>query len=750
METYPPRLNGHARPADPGSVAPSARPVADADKTVAAPALPARPVVPGGPGTTGVPGPGETAGMQDLTTIPVPSPTSATPSGTRSSASGTPSGSSGARRSPSPTPAASSQTPSAGSGTDGEPGRVSRHLWLMIPLVVITVVAGLAAAVTGFALSYGALRDAAVSWGYLGWKSYAFPIGIDGLIIALYTADLVLAWRRMTRPWVRMTAHVLTGVTIALNVSAAAAGLPGAPDVWAAFDQSPGRMLGHAMMPIAYVILTEVARWAIVRTARLESGQADEQRLTLAEWTLNFRVTWKIFQYAKTYPATYAEARSFIREVRIYRVWQQVRPRYTGTVEQRAAVVDAMPALLAPYGVSVEDARAMPGRMLATERRLEEEQRLADQKRKDETERKAREEELAAQRAQREKEERAREDAHQAQMDKLRKQAEVARQEGELAELQATVDGQSKAAVHRAKAVVATAEIQATSAASEAQRSAEVAARLATAEDEAQAAEAEAKAAREKAEKAAALAKAEQDKRAAAEAEAKRIETEAKLAEQKAREAAEKAKAAEQTGRQAAALAQAERDREAAAEAEAKRIEAEATLARARALEETERAKATEAEARAVEADRKKTEESAKLAQAQAAEKAGLAQAAEADRKIAEEMARTERARHAAAQSAYRAAEAEALAGMQARALKVRVVARMLIDSVPAEHIAGKSPQDLAKDLKNAPVTNAAIAAAIGISSPGTASEYKTDALELIRRGYHHHTGTDPDIATQQ
>ncbi|MFD5552046.1 DUF2637 domain-containing protein [Streptomyces goshikiensis] len=534
----------------------------------------------------------------------------------------------------------------------------------MIPLAVIAVLAGLTAAGVGFALSYGALRDAAVAWGFTGWQSYAFPLGVDGLIIALYTADLVLAWRQMARPWVRITAHALTAVTIALNVSAAVDGMPGEPTLSQALEQDFGRLLGHAMMPIAYVILTEVARWAIARTARIEAGLLADQALTLAEWALNFRVTWKIFKHAKTHPATYADARTFARELAIYRVWQKERALYaTGTAEDRASVLDRMPALLAPYGVSVDDARAIPAQRLEQEEAQEAERRRADQQRQ-------REREQAELADQRERERQEREDAHQTRMDALGKEAEETRQKGELAELKATVDGQSRAAAHRAEAAVATAEIQATTATTAAQRAAEEATRRAAAEE---AAEESAKVATERAKTRA--------------ANAKLAEESAKVAEAERQEREAKRRVAEELAKEQAALA-------------------------------------------------KVAEESAKVTAA--------------ERQIAEDQAKTAQAREYTAQVLLRAKTAEDLAGYNQRQRRVRTVARMLLGSVPAEEIFNQPAEYVAKQLKAvSPITNAEIGVAIGIKSPGTCSEHKTEALDLIARGYDPNTGYDPDAPTQ-
>ncbi|MEU0705379.1 DUF2637 domain-containing protein [Streptomyces bacillaris] len=444
-------------------------------------------------------------------------------------------------------PAATVPAVTIPAGTVREPEGKRAHRKLMVPLAVLAVLSGLTAAAVGFALSYGALRDAAVDWGFgSDWKSYAFPLGVDGLIIALYTADLVMAWKRMSRPWVRMCAHALTAVTIALNVSAATKGMPGSPGLWEAVQADPGRLLGHAMMPIAYVILTEVARWAIVRTARLEAGHFDDQSLTLADWFLNTRVTWAVFKHAKTYPATYADARLFVRQLAVYRVWQKERARYTdGTPQERASVLDRMPALLAPYGVGVDEARAIPARMLAQEKAQEDERREAERQEAEALERQQRDDERAEETRKREAEQREQaqrrererqeaEDAHQARMDALAKEAQEARQAAELAKLKAVADGEVRAAAHQAEATAATAGIQAQAAQVAAERAATEADRRAEAERQAE----------ESARTAALRRKAAEDTQAAAQAKntAERLAAEtARLERQKADDAREQA-----------------------------------------------------------------------------------------------------------------------------------------------------------------------------------------------------------------
>ncbi|MFJ1902166.1 DUF2637 domain-containing protein [Streptomyces sp. NPDC088115] len=632
---------------------------------------------------------------------------------------------------PEPAPVAAEVEEAGPAGAGQETGRPQekRHRGLMYPLVALTVLSGLAAAGTGFALSYGALRSAAVAWGYGEWKSYAFPLGMDGLIIALYTADLVLAWKRMSRPWVRMCAHALTAVTIVLNMSAAAGGMPRSPGLLEAVQADPGRLLGHAMMPIAYVILTEVARWAIVRTARLEAGGLDDQALTLADWLLNFRVTWKVFQHAKIQPATYADARAFVRRLAVYRVWQKERTHYAnGGTQVRAAVLDRMPALLAPYGVSVEEARAIPARMMAQEEAQEaaraeaERQQAQDREQQqhdqEQAERdRARATELRERREAQERERQEREDAHQARMDALAQEAERTRQEADLAKLKALSDGETRAAAHQADATAATAGIQAQASQTNAELAASAAARRAQAEHQAE----------ETARAAALRRKAAEDDQAAAQADAE-AQQQAAEAKRREREAAEMDRVAAVTLKEAAQAREeaACLDREAALterrniqlrDEAAQRAHEGATAAELdrQAAQDRQAQAAAEAEAKRLEADAARLERQA----AEDKHKAGRAlhddaqardEAARLDHEAAQrraEIARTER----------QAAEDEDAARLQPRERAVRKVARMLLTSTTGT------------------VALYEIEQACGVKD-STASDYLKEARALVSAGY--------------
>ncbi|MFJ2438812.1 DUF2637 domain-containing protein [Streptomyces anulatus] len=510
--------------------------------------------------------------------------------------------------------------PDADTGTEEPTG--DRHRKLMIPLAVLAVLSGLAAAAVGFALSYGALRDAAVGWGFgSDWKSYAFPIGVDGLIVALYTVDLVLAWKRMARPWMRIAAHAVTGVTIVLNMAAAAGSATGSAGASTglldALGEYPARLLSHAAMPIAYALLIEAARGAIVRTARLEAGSWDDDRLTLADWTMRFPTTWAVFKHAKTWPSTVAEARTHVRDLAVYRIWLKHREEIEAGLEAgKVGVLDRMPQLLAPYGVSVEDARALPDLMRERERQRAEDTARADRKRKDAEAARERAEtrrrEQQAREDQRELERQAREDEHAERLAKLTAEAEETRLAGELAVLQAETTGAAHAARATAEGAGAAAELHAQATLAAARRAAT-----------------------------------EEDRRTALE----------EAAEETERTAVAKRKAAE------ASRAAAEIERE-AAEERARIARAKADEARATADEATAKADAEEAAREAAARSRATAED--------------LEQAAEIELRAAETARR-------AAEIRARAAHAEALSSLDVVQIKTRIAARVLLTDPQAD-----------------------------------------------------------------
>jgi hypothetical protein len=411
---------------------------------------------------------------------------------------------------------------------------------IMWTVAVVAALAGLVVAAVGFALSYGALVDAARGWGFGPKGSYAFPLGIDGLIIALYSIDLVLVWRRMPKPLLLVAAHATTAVTVVLNVLAAADSAPGSPSVREVMQTDPGRLLAHAAMPVAYVLLTEAARHLITRTARLESGAGV---LALSDWLLDPRGTWTVWRRSKLHGYSYATVRKLERERAVYRVWLQHREEIeAGLSEGAVSVLDRLPDLLAPHGVTVEEALALPDRM-----RREEQQRRASRER-------------AARELRRQADADRRAQEHAGHLAALAAKAEELKAQAEVDVLSAQVEGERKAAEHRAAAAADTAGIEAAAARSAAERAATEAQRRAMAEEEAE----------ESARTAAARRKAAEDAKAALAAETVNVRRREELAvaqqraaaaeadvQRKAREAAEDREAAAAADRRAAEQRQA-------------------------------------------------------------------------------------------------------------------------------------------------------------------------------------------------
>jgi hypothetical protein len=262
---------------------------------------------------------------------------------------------------------------------------------------------------------------------------------------------------------------------------------------------------------------------------------------------------------------------------------------------------------------------------------------------------------------------------------------EIARKKAEAERLEA--DGELEAVRARVEGRTAEARAQARALASTAERAAELEeAALETAlMAEARAREAEAKR------------KEAQERKAAAAADLERAELERQAA-QKRKEAAEadKIAAAEAQAIETERIAQA---RQAAAEADRRAAENEKAAAEARRA--------------AAEADRKKAEEEHRREAALADIARAKKQAAEAEKAAAE-------ARRAAAENERRAVEAEDLAKLSPRERSVRRVARLILAT--AGGVAAQLPL-------------AEIQRELGVS-PGTASEYRSEAAGLLAGGY--------------
>ncbi|WP_185993857.1 DUF2637 domain-containing protein [Streptomyces benahoarensis] len=402
----------------------------------------------------------------------------------------------------------------------------------------VAIGGGAALAGIGFSGSYSALAKLGSEHGF-GWFAGVFPIGVDVGIVVLLTLDLFLIRHRAPWPVLRLLAHTFTLATIVFN--AAAAGPIRKDPVGAAM---------HAVVPLMFIAAVEAGRRLVVRAARIADGKTVD-RIPLHRWILAPWPTWLLYRRMRLWSiASYATAVEWEQERTVYRV---MLIREYGDVD-KAPQEALLPLTMAQYGLSVDEALALP----------------------------ARAEEAAAKRRERAEEDRVEAEARAekrealAQIEQLRTAAEVERARAEADAL----TGAAKAA---AEGRTAQARIEAQAGAQAAQRSAEAAEHAASAEA----------GALQSATAAAALRKAEEDKAAAletrrrnAETEKTAAETEAAAVEARARITAAKAKEAAEEKARAVDAAAAEEAHKRAVETRARAAEIELA-----ALEMEDRAK---------------------------------------------------------------------------------------------------------------------------------------------------------------
>ncbi|MFE2512637.1 DUF2637 domain-containing protein [Streptomyces naganishii] len=220
------------------------------------------------------------------------------------------------------------------------------------------------------------------------------------------------------------------------------------------------------------------------------------------------------------------------------------------------------------------------------------------------------------------------------------------------------------------------------------------------------------------AERAAELEEAALETAVIAEARAREAEAERKEADEREAKAAADLRAAE-LERQAAEKRKeaAEADRVAAAEAQA--IETQAIAEAREAAAEANR-RAAETERAAAETQRATAEANRKTAEAERLQEVALADAARAKKEAAEAERAAAETRRAAAEIERRAVEAEDAAKLKPRERAVRKVARMILAA--------------GGDADRLPLAD--IQHELAVTSPGTASEYRQEAAELLASGY--------------
>ncbi|WUT01801.1 DUF2637 domain-containing protein (plasmid) [Streptomyces sp. NBC_00708] len=205
-------------------------------------------------------------------------------------------------------------------------------------LIGLVVAGAVLIAAIGFAGSYAAVRELALSKGF-GDFSLVFPIGIDAGICVLLALDLLLTWLRIPFPLLRQTAWLLTAATIAFNGAAA----------W----PDPLGVGMHAVIPVLFVVSVEAARHAVGRIADITADKHMEG-VRLTRWLLSPVPTFRLWRRMKLW-----ELRSYEQVIKLEQdrlIYQaRLQARYGRTWRRRAPVESLMPLRLAKYGVPLAE-----------------------------------------------------------------------------------------------------------------------------------------------------------------------------------------------------------------------------------------------------------------------------------------------------------------------------------------------------------------------------------------------------------
>ncbi|MFD5790103.1 DUF2637 domain-containing protein [Streptomyces sp. NPDC127037] len=205
-------------------------------------------------------------------------------------------------------------------------------------LIGLVVAGAVLIAAIGFAGSYAAVRELALSKGF-GDFSLVFPIGIDAGICVLLALDLLLTWLRIPFPLLRQTAWLLTAATIAFNGAAA----------W----PDPLGVGMHAVIPVLFVVAVEAARHAVGRIADITADKHMEG-VRLTRWLLSPVPTFRLWRRMKLW-----ELRSYEQVIKLEQdrlIYQaRLQARYGRTWRRRAPVESLMPLRLAKYGVPLAE-----------------------------------------------------------------------------------------------------------------------------------------------------------------------------------------------------------------------------------------------------------------------------------------------------------------------------------------------------------------------------------------------------------
>ncbi|MEV5526364.1 DUF2637 domain-containing protein [Streptomyces prunicolor] len=187
-----------------------------------------------------------------------------------------------------------------------------------------------------------------------------FTGGVDVGILVLIAIDLLMAWINRPMRQIRYPVWLLTGATIVLNAASAApnAGAWGLIDYLAVF--------AHGIVPILFIVIVEVGRNAIERAVHPEERPGGTG-VPLARWFLSPLPTFFLWRRMKLWAIeTYDQTVILERDLKIYRA--SLKRRF---VSVRKAPAEArLPLAMARYGMTIDEALALPQQEKEQERAL--------------------------------------------------------------------------------------------------------------------------------------------------------------------------------------------------------------------------------------------------------------------------------------------------------------------------------------------------------------------------------------------
>ncbi|MYW00391.1 DUF2637 domain-containing protein [Streptomyces sp. SID3343] len=387
---------------------------------------------------------------------------------------------------------------------------------MKITLGIASALGGCVMGAAGFYLSFGNLSSAGHTvFGFSTGDARIFAVGVDVAIVTCLVLDLFMACIRTSWPLLRVLAHGMTAASIYFNAAA-----------HGAIADNLDKAASHGLMPVLFVIGVEAGRRILVHQAALP---ADHDVIPGHRWALAPRPTWRIFRAMKLWEVGYAEAMDRQRERAIFNAWNEYKQELgkARLAEGSPEALARLPGKLEPFGLTVDEALALPDHMARQELR-----------RRQESDRRARELELDTERAQ-----------HEAEKARMAHRKEMATLRADLTTTEGVAGAQARGAVAEAEAradVRSRAIAELGDAAEERQVAEE---RRRVAEERARVAEADKRAAAD-----AALAEVEKQRAAqarvrTAEAEARVAEAEARVVEAERQVAEERLRVAENTRR---------------------------------------------------------------------------------------------------------------------------------------------------------------------------------------------------------